>query len=123
MPAVRRPGVWGRNKRPPQVLERGWLDYTTGAIRARARRRRTTAATFGDRPDRRIARARIVLGRLGVLLEMLIWDPPLRVFLSASYWRVDDGSYVDGGDATRAEALATAATARQHRKLEIEATG
>ena len=54
---------------------------------------------------------------------MLISDPPIRVFLSDGYWRVDYGSYTDGFHATRAEALATAraAAAREHRTLEIEA--
>jgi hypothetical protein len=56
---------------------------------------------------------------------MPISDPPIRVFLCDGYWRVDYGSYVDGFHATRAEALAaaTVAVAREHRKLEIEATG
>jgi hypothetical protein len=55
---------------------------------------------------------------------MLISDPPIRVFFRDGYWRVDYGSYVDGFHATRAEALeaATVAGAREHRKLEIEAT-
>jgi hypothetical protein len=52
-------------------------------------------------------------------------DPPIRVFPSGGYWRVDYGSYMDGFHATRAEAIvaATAAAASEHRKLEIEATG
>ena len=50
---------------------------------------------------------------------------PIRVFLSDGDRRVDYGSYTDGFHATRAEAIATAtvAAAREHRKLEIEATG
>jgi hypothetical protein len=56
---------------------------------------------------------------------MLISDPPIRVFLSDGYWRVDYGSYTDGFYATRAEAIATAraAAASEHRTLEIELTG
>lgn len=52
-------------------------------------------------------------------------DPPIRVFLSRGYWRVDYGSYMDGFHTTRAEAIvaATAAAASEHRKLEIEAAG
>ncbi len=55
---------------------------------------------------------------------MLISDPPIRVFLSDGYWRVDYGSYTDGFHATRAEAIATAtvAAASEHRKLQIETT-
>ena len=51
-----------------------------------------------------------------------ISDPPIRVFHDGEYWRVDYGSYMDGFHATRAEAIvtATAAAAREHRKLEIE---
>lgn len=50
-------------------------------------------------------------------------DPPIRVFLSGKYWRVDYGSYTDGFHGTRAEAIATATTAAalEHRELEIEA--
>ena len=50
-------------------------------------------------------------------------DPPIRVFLSGEYWRVDYGSYTDGFYATRVEAIATAtaAAAHEHRALEIEA--
>ena len=53
-----------------------------------------------------------------------ISDPPIRVFLSEGYWRVDYGSYMDGFHATRVEAIAraTAAAAREHRTLEIEGT-
>jgi hypothetical protein len=56
---------------------------------------------------------------------MPISEPPIRVFLSDPYWRVDYGSYIDGFHATRAEAMAaaTAAATKEHRKLEIEATG
>jgi hypothetical protein len=56
---------------------------------------------------------------------MPISDPPIRVFLSDGYWRVDYGSYMDGFHATRAEAVATATVAatREHRKLEVEASG
>jgi hypothetical protein len=56
---------------------------------------------------------------------MPISDPPIRVFLSDGYWRVDYGSYKDGFHATRAEAIATAtaAAASEHRTLEIELTG
>ena len=52
-------------------------------------------------------------------------DPPIRVFLSDGYWRVDYGSYMDGFHATRAEAIAVAtrAAASEHRELEIEGTG
>jgi hypothetical protein len=52
-------------------------------------------------------------------------EPPIRVFLSGGYWRVDYGSYADGFYATRAEAIsrATAAADLEHRKLEIEASG
>jgi len=54
-----------------------------------------------------------------------ISEPPIRVFHDGEYWRVDYGSYADGFHATRAEAIATAtaAAAREHRKLETEATG
>jgi hypothetical protein len=50
---------------------------------------------------------------------------PIRVFQDAEYWRVDYGSYIDGFYATRAEAIATAtaAAAREHRELNIEASG
>jgi hypothetical protein len=56
---------------------------------------------------------------------MPISDPPIRVFLSGGYWRVDYASYTDGFHATRAEAVASAtvAAAREHRKLEVDATG
>ena len=52
----------------------------------------------------------------------IISEPPIRVFHDGEYWRVDYGSYMDGFHATRAEAIvtATAAAAREHRKLEIE---
>jgi hypothetical protein len=65
----------------------------------------------------------------GALLEevsraMPVREPPIRVFLSHGYWRVDYGSYVDGFHTTRAEAIATAtvAAAREDRTLEIEET-
>jgi hypothetical protein len=50
---------------------------------------------------------------------------PIRVFLSDGYWRVAYGGYTGSFHATRAEAIATArvAAAREHRELEIEATG
>ena len=53
---------------------------------------------------------------------MLIWEPAIRVFRSGEYWRVDYGSYTDGFHSTRAEAIATAtaAAAREHRKLKVE---
>jgi hypothetical protein len=56
---------------------------------------------------------------------MPISDPPIRVFLSDGYWRVDYGSYADGFHATRTEAVATATVvaAREHRKLEVDGTG
>jgi hypothetical protein len=56
---------------------------------------------------------------------MPISDPPIRVFLSDGSWRVDYGSYIDSFHATRAEAIATATVAatKEHRKVEIEATG
>ena len=58
-------------------------------------------------------------------MMMQVSEPPIRVFLSGGYWRVDYGSYADGFYATRAEAIATAtaAAALEHRKLEIEAPG
>jgi hypothetical protein len=54
-----------------------------------------------------------------------ISEPPIRVFLSGKYWRVDYGSYMDGFHSTRAEAVATAtaAAAHEHRTLEIEELG
>jgi hypothetical protein len=57
-------------------------------------------------------------------MAMPVRDPPIRVFLSHGYWRVDYGSYVDGFHTTRAEAITagTAAAALEHRKLEIEET-
>ena len=56
-------------------------------------------------------------------MVMPVSDPPIRVFRSGEYWRVNYGSYTDGFHMTRAEAIstATAAAAREHRKLEIEA--
>lgn len=57
---------------------------------------------------------------------MLISDQPIRVFPSDGYWCVDYGGYmVDGVYATLAEAITTATVAatREHRKLQIEASG
>ena len=49
-------------------------------------------------------------------------EPPIRVFQSDGFWRVDYGSYIDGFHATRTEAVAkaTAAAAREHRELTID---
>ncbi|MHB8696061.1 MAG: hypothetical protein ACYDHH_33025, partial [Solirubrobacteraceae bacterium] len=41
----------------------------------------------------------------------VISDPPIRVFFSDGYWRIDYGSYTDGFHAPRAEAIATATAA------------
>lgn len=55
---------------------------------------------------------------------MAIQDPPIRVFQSDGYWRVDYGSYTDSFHTTRDEAIAAATKAgdHEHRELEIKAT-
>jgi hypothetical protein len=49
-------------------------------------------------------------------------EPPIRVFHSDGFWRVDYGSYIDGFHATRADAVtaATIAATREQRVLRLD---